>query len=54
MRLRPLLLLAYSIAARISIGAMATACSQDDQPAKNPATGPCEKYGNRPVPPATG
>ena len=49
-----LVLLAYSIAARISIGAIATACSHDDQPAKNPVVDPWEKYGNRPVPPATG
>src|SRR5664279_382175 len=48
------MLLTYVIAARISIGAIATACSQDDQPATNPASGPCEKYGKRPVPPATG
>src|SRR4029077_19002133 len=47
-------LFAYAIAASTSIGAIRTACSQDDHPATKPASGPWEKYGNRPVPPATG
>src|SRR6476620_3343104 len=47
-------LFAYAMAASTSIGAISTACSQVDHPATKPASGPCEKYGNRPVPPATG
>src|SRR6476646_9444302 len=43
-----------AIVASTSIGAISTACSQDDHPATKPASGPWEKYGNRPVPPATG
>src|SRR6266853_7025129 len=35
-------LLAYVMAASTSMGAMKTACSQDAQPAVNPAIGPCE------------
>jgi len=49
-----LMLLTYVMAASTSIGAIATACSHENQPAQKPASGPCEKYGNRPVPPATG
>ena len=34
--------------------AIATACNQDAQAATKPAKEPCEKYGKRPEPPATG